>query len=423
MKAIRLIFSILFLGGCSRIISPTSYTPSSYTLSGVVQLARVQNATVRVYDLNSNGTEGSLLATTTTNSNGEYRFTLPKNTGSVIVKSSGGTFIDEAEQVAKEASDLSAISSGGSNSSAALTPMSTLEADRVKSLLTNNIDLTQAKSTAKAEVARLFGLSAADLSVLPDAPNALSLDSSKVKSALAVAAFSHFVKDLYVPELSSSNKLSSILTAMKEDFKTDGKLDGTYNSDTARKIAAVWAVRMSAAKTAAATNGHLDFIEQNSSVIYSVSDFDPGSNTNGLQADGYYLSGVKTSLNNSGDGIWLGTCFESGEDSGSLIEGTGSCGGNSYFDSVLADGLMIDGKYYFDGRLAEFADGAMADSKIYASGVLAQGSMADGKYYFNGRLAEFADGAMADSKIYASGVLAQGSMADGKFYFSGRLAQ
>jgi hypothetical protein len=423
MKAIQLIVALLFLGGCSKIISPTSYTPSSYTLSGVVQLARVHNATVRVYDLNSNGTEGSLLATTTTNSNGEYWFTLPKNTGSVIIKSSGGTFTDEAEQVQKNASDLSSIASGGATSTAPLTPMSTLEADRVKSLLSSNTDLTQAKSTAKAEVARLFGLSVADLSVLPDAPNALSLDSSKVKSALAVAAFSHFVKDLYVPDLNSGNKLSSIMTAMREDFKTDGKLDGTDNSDTAKKVAAVWAVKMSAAKTAAATNAQLDFIGQHSSVINSVSDFDPGNTTSGLQGDGYYLNGIKTSLNNDGDGVWLGTCFEGGEDTGSLTEGTGSCRNKSYFDSVLADGLMTDGKYYLSGELAEFSDGEMSNGKTYVSGFLAQGAMADGKYYFDGRLAQFADGVMADSYYYVSGVLAQGSMSDGKYYTSGRPAQ
>jgi hypothetical protein len=423
MKAIQLIVALLFLGGCSKIISPTSYTPSSYTLSGVVQLARVQNATVRVYDLNSNGTEGSLLAATTTNSNGEYRFTLPKNTGSVIIRSTGGTFTDEAEQVQKNASDLSSIASGGATSTAPLTPMSTLEADRVKSLLGSNVSLAQAKNAAKGEVARLFGLSAADLSALPDAPNALSLDSSKVKSALAVAAFSHFVKDLYVPDLNSGNKLSSVLAAMREDFKTDGKLDGTYNSNTAKKIAAVWSSKMADAKTAAATNGHLDFIEQNSSVINSVSDFDPGNTTSGLQGDGYYLNGIKTSLNNDGDGVWLGTCFESGEDTGSLTEGTGSCGDKSYFDSVLADGPMTDGKYYLSGELAEFSDGEMSNGKTYVAGLLAQGSMADGKYYFDGRLAQFADGAMADSKYYVSGALAQGSMSDGKYYTNGRLAQ
>ncbi len=387
MKAVQLIVALLFLGGCSKIISPTSYTPSSYTLSGVVQLARVHNATVRVYDLNSNGTEGSLLAMTTTNSNGEYWFTLPKNTGSVIIKSSGGTFTDEAEQVQKNASDLSSIASGGATSTAPLTPMSTLEADRVKSLLSSNVSLAQAKNTAKSEVARLFGLSVADLSVLPDAPNALSLDSSKVKSALAVAAFSHFVKDLYVPDLNSSDKLSSIMTAMKEDFKTDGKLDGTYNSNTAKKIAAVWSSKMAGAKTAAATNAQLDFIGQNSSVINSVSDFDPGNTTNGFQADGYYLNGVKTTLNNHGDGVWLGTCFESGEDTGSLTEGTGSCRDKNYFDSVLADGPMTDGKYYLSGELAEFSDGEMPNGKTYVAGILAQLSdeeMSDGKYYKDG---------------------------------------
>ncbi|NDC23925.1 MAG: hypothetical protein EBZ49_07325, partial [Proteobacteria bacterium] len=418
MKTRLLTLALLLLGGCARIISPTTYAASSYTLSGVVQLGRVQGATVRVYDLAADGTEGSLLATTTTNSNGEYRFTLPQNTGSVIIKSSGGTFNDEAEQVQKNASDLSSIASGGSTIQAPLTPMSTLEVDRVKSLLSSNPDLSQAKSTAKAEVARLFGLSVADLSVLPDTPNALSLDSSKVKSALAVAAFSHFVKDLYVPKLTSSNKLSSVLTAMKEDFKTDGKLDGTYNSDTAKKVAAVWTSKMSSAKRAAAANSHLDFLDQSSLLIDSVSGFDPGNTTSGHQGDGYYLNGVKTSLNNDGDGVWLGTCFEGGEDTGSLMEGTGSCRDKSYFDSVLADGLMTDGKYYLSGELAEFSDGEMSNGKTYVSGFLAQGGMADGKYYFDGRLAQFADGPMTDDKYYINGLAANGTF-DPYFYLNG----
>jgi hypothetical protein len=205
---------------------------------------------------------------------------------------------------------------------------------------------------------------------------------------------------------------------MREDFKTDGKLDGTDNSNTAKKIAAVWSSKMADAKTAAATNAQLDFIGQNSSVINSVSDFDPGNTTNGFQADGYYLNGVKTTLNNHGDGVWLGTCFESGEDTGSLNEGTGSCRDKNYFDSVLADGPMTDGKYYLSGELAEFSDGEMPNGKTYVAGILAQGSMADGKFYFSGRLAQLADGPMTDDKYYINGLAANGTF-DPYFYLNG----
>ena len=60
------------------------------TISGVVQLGRVKDATVKVHKIEK-GEKGELVATTTTNSSGEFNASVPIQTEPLLVVSSGGS--------------------------------------------------------------------------------------------------------------------------------------------------------------------------------------------------------------------------------------------------------------------------------------------------------------------------------------------
>jgi hypothetical protein len=123
--------SILFLGGCARIISPLSVS-QSVTLSGVVQLARVSGASLRIYALSGSGVKGELLAETTTGSNGEYSVQLKNYSGLVIVESAGGTYKDEASGEMTAGSSLAAVAETSAKVSAPITQGSSFRAPNDK---------------------------------------------------------------------------------------------------------------------------------------------------------------------------------------------------------------------------------------------------------------------------------------------------
>ncbi|NBX75507.1 MAG: hypothetical protein EBQ92_03060 [Proteobacteria bacterium] len=291
--------------GCSKILSPSG----GNTLSGVVQLARVSGATISVYEMLSDGSKGSLLASTTTDSNGEYTVSLGTYSGSVIIESVGGTYIDEATGSTKTASSLSALTDASAASNAPITPMSHLVKERTIALLATNT-LSEAKTQAVSEVAGLFGVSAEDLSVTPTSATALSsLNTRATRAALGLAAFSYLLKDFR--HSGSAVSVEGALEALAEDLKDDGKINGSVTSTVAKKLAMEWKTSMAAAKTAAAENSNLVFSKLSSEILAEVSSttLDTGSELEGLQEDGsFYINGVNTGLTN-GTGLFLDQNF------------------------------------------------------------------------------------------------------------------
>jgi len=289
--------------GCSKILSPSG----GNTLSGVVQLARVSGATISVFEMLSDGNKGSLLASTTTDSNGEYTVSLGTYSGSVIVESNGGTYNDEATGTTKTATTLSAIAGSSTASNAPITPMSHLVKERTIALLaTSTLTLSEAKAQAVSEVAGLFGVSAEDLSVTPTSATALSsLNTRATRAALGLAAFSYLLKDFRHAE--SEVSVEDALSALAEDLKDDGRINGSTSSTIAKKLAMEWKASMASAKTAAAANSNLVFSKLASDILAEVSSttLDTGSELNGLQEDGsFYINGVNTGLE-GGTGLFI----------------------------------------------------------------------------------------------------------------------
>lgn len=388
------LFSVV---GCSRIVSPGG-SAGGNTLSGIVQLARVSGATISVFEMQSDGSKGPLLASTTTNSNGDYTVNLGKYSGHVIIESVGGSYSDEATGATKTASLLSAISEASSATNAPVTPMSTLVKERTLALLATS-SLSEAKTQAVSEVAGLFGVSAEDLLVIPTSATALSsLNTRATRAALGLAAFSYFLKDFRHAD--SEVSVDDALSALAEDLKDDGQINGSTSSTVAKKLAMEWRASMAAAKTAASANSNLVFSKLSSEILAEVSSttLDTGSELDGLQEDGsFYINGVNTGLQ-GGTGLFIEKYYYLG----GLAQ--------------VENGPMEDGYYYKDGEKANEPIGGIN----YANGELANGVAGSGQMYFyaNGKLIGTYDGSMASNGY---GTVTFTTVPDATFSYNGYL--
>ncbi|MDA8085688.1 MAG: hypothetical protein M0Z75_03225, partial [Nitrospiraceae bacterium] len=104
---------------------PQSNTPSSgAVLSGKASDGPIADGTVDVYALNADGSTGALIATATTDSNGNYSVNLGSYSGNVIVEVAGGTYTDEATGQTFNNTLMRAVVSGATgNISVAVTPL------------------------------------------------------------------------------------------------------------------------------------------------------------------------------------------------------------------------------------------------------------------------------------------------------------
>jgi len=107
LKLVAVLLSCIFLTACGGgggggeefVPPPGSPPPVGPSVTGIVTKGPINGATVRFFNINSRGVAiGDALASATTDSAGSFSVTLPAGTGTVLVESSGGSFIDESDQ-------------------------------------------------------------------------------------------------------------------------------------------------------------------------------------------------------------------------------------------------------------------------------------------------------------------------------------
>ena len=114
-------------GGGSGPAAPTAVTPTppavATTISGAAVKGPVNGATVTV----KNASTGATLGTTTTGAGGSYSVVVPFS-GDVIVEAIGGTYTDEATNLATALTTplLAVLKANGSNITAVVTPLTTM---------------------------------------------------------------------------------------------------------------------------------------------------------------------------------------------------------------------------------------------------------------------------------------------------------
>jgi len=115
VRQLLILVSTLLLYACSgesdEIISPqidpvavdspvTMVSSSDIVITGAAAKGGLINATINLYTIDSQGfkTASSPVATTVTDTGGEFTLTIPPNSGALLIETSGGEFIDESDQ-------------------------------------------------------------------------------------------------------------------------------------------------------------------------------------------------------------------------------------------------------------------------------------------------------------------------------------
>ncbi|MBE9564046.1 MAG: hypothetical protein IMF17_02295 [Proteobacteria bacterium] len=200
--------------------STSSTPPADASISGTISAAPVNGADVSVVDGNGN----VVVDPVPTDADGQYSLVIPNGSlgQDLIIKSTGGTFIDEAtgnqDVVAGEMLAYMSANSITDGSSVSATPGSTI----IAKLVLDTANGIATKAEAEVVFANAFGYTP-DVSVEPadaTAPVADATDASKL-AGLRAAAFSQLTMDLGLLSVEQFD----LLAALVKDL-ADGSLDG-----------------------------------------------------------------------------------------------------------------------------------------------------------------------------------------------------
>ena len=193
--------------------SSSSSTPADASISGIITAAPVNGADVSVVDGNGN----IVVEAVKTDANGKYTLVIPNGSlgQDLIIKSTGGTFTDEATLLGGTAGEMYAYASANSlsnGSSVSATPGSTIVADLV---MNHNKTMTQAQEA----FANAFGYTP-DISLHPADATTTPAAGETNESTLAgfrAAVFSQLAMDLGL----SQDDQFEMFAALAKDLSDD----------------------------------------------------------------------------------------------------------------------------------------------------------------------------------------------------------
>ena len=238
---------------------------SSSSLSGLVSLGPVNAGTVKVYKMNSNGSRGNLLTTTTTDINGAYTATVGES-GPYEVVVDAGCYDEEADgaNVCIGGGDeiTSVVKSNGTKAN--VTPLTHIAASKLRTTASNPgqcNDFDQCVDDALSAAATQAGLTSIDINdVLPAHPGkslssqGYTESSPEAKYALFLAALSKWAKN-------NGDKTSvQAADTFAEDFSDgvfDGKKDGNaVQLDGTNIVSDSWGLGVAEAKVDFVNSGN-----------------------------------------------------------------------------------------------------------------------------------------------------------------------
>ncbi len=190
---------------------------SGTTVSGVASKGLISGGTVEVYAITDDGQKGSLLATTTTDSDGNYTIEAEID-GPILIEVSGGTYTDEAtgQEIQLSGTLRAVVPSSSEEKTVAVTPLTEL-ATRIAET-TGKMDDTSIES-ANNYISQLIGVDI--IETLPtncnDADEFGAADASAQNYALFLAALSQMAE-------SGNQDISDIIDEFEDDL-SDASLD------------------------------------------------------------------------------------------------------------------------------------------------------------------------------------------------------
>ena len=187
------------------------------SISGVVSKGPVSGATVTVYAVNPDGSLGAELASAVTDTDGSYSLTIGSYSGSVVVKATGGTYVDEATGAVVGNGELKAAATGvGAEKTIHVTPLTETAVQIAGKLTDANIE------AANILISNMIG----GIDILVTKPANVTDASSSTAPAgerdygLMLAAFSQSANDIY------GGDVVKVISDLAADL-SDGILDLT----------------------------------------------------------------------------------------------------------------------------------------------------------------------------------------------------
>lgn len=208
----------------------------SSSLLGTAVMGNINGATCSAYQLNADGSRGSLIGSSPTDANGQY--SIPASgAGAVSVVCTGGSYVDEASgtTVSLRSTDeiVAMIPDISQQNFANVNALSTIAAGVVAKNASQG--LATAIANANLDIAAQFGLTGVDIVGARPVDftqpiSGVSAGSSEAKLGLAMAAFTQVAKDNAL----TPTQVLDLVKNMAEDYK-DGVMDGS-NSGAALPV-------------------------------------------------------------------------------------------------------------------------------------------------------------------------------------------
>ncbi|MCG9681141.1 Ig-like domain-containing protein [Vibrio sp. Isolate23] len=221
-------------GGGEGDSSPPSRTIGS--ISGNVYDAPVSNAKVYIWEYD-NGQQGRLIASTKTDSRGNYSVSVESASRPVLIRAEGGSYIDPVtgEEVSISANKVLKLDSvvnyvEGSQQSVMVTPLTNMAAGLAKHKLSKGISDSSAVSQSINAISDMYGFdvnTTEPIDITNGAQSAYATDGHKYGALLT--AYSSYAKDLITQHGGNTdNQYTSINLASIQynDISSDGLLDG-----------------------------------------------------------------------------------------------------------------------------------------------------------------------------------------------------
>lgn len=216
---------LLWMVGCGVLVGNPEKPKTGSGVQGAVVLGRVSGATVKIFALNPDGARGELLATTTTDADGNYSVDIEAE-GPVSVSAIGGDYVDEATETKVSNSVeletyIDAVEDGSFVGVNALTTVAAANARRNAA-----VGLENAITAANGNVSAIFGISGVDIvGIRPDDVTVEGQDldaaSASTRLGFAMAGFSRLALDSGV----EPGQVGSLVKSIAEDY-ADGGFDG-----------------------------------------------------------------------------------------------------------------------------------------------------------------------------------------------------
>jgi DNA-binding beta-propeller fold protein YncE len=226
----------LAAAGCSSGSSAGGAAPpppaAGIKVSGAVVDGPVAGATISAYAVSAAGVVATTaLATATTSATGSYSLTLPAGTtGTVLIASTGGTFIDDATGKTVDAPTLKALIpdvSAGSSVTAQLTPLTTIAAQLALATSSAKNPVGSVSSAINAAIGSALGgqtnILATPLVNVSTAGCAAAASQASVDASLVLAGISQLAAAYHVD---TADLIEALVADAESDNVFDGMADG-----------------------------------------------------------------------------------------------------------------------------------------------------------------------------------------------------